>query len=153
MSVSPSLPSLKSSVCPRHHYSVCIIPKYGLFSLTIVRERTFFFFCYFSLHAHFSSCFPPCFPLSIQFFCTSLSWCAHITPVNANGFYLLMGELVSSLLHSLAAPELCYFLWCLESLETPLASTRVAQDSHPLCVFESTVSGPLVIVTPPHFYG
>lgn len=44
LSVSPSLPSFKSSVCPRHHCSVCIIPKYWLFSLTIVRERTFFFF-------------------------------------------------------------------------------------------------------------
>lgn len=43
-----------------------------------------------------------------------------------------MGQLFSPVLCSLAAPELCYFLWCLISLETPLASTGVAQCS--LCL-------------------
>lgn len=60
-----------------------------------------------------------------------------------------MGELFSPVLCSLAAPELCYFLWCLISLETPLASTGVAQDPPVLCVWVDTQSSSWII-TPTH---
>lgn len=124
------------------------------FILIILCQREqLLFFMFFPLPPHFSSCFLPCIPLSIQFsFSLSLSWSEHFTPVKANGFYLLMGELLSSILCSLAAPELCYFLWCLISLETPLASTRAAQDSSLHCVFQWIDIGPLLIITPTHFH-
>lgn len=134
---------------------VCaVFPNRNDFILIILCQREKLLFLCFSLslptfhHASFpaflypsSSPFPP-----------SLSWSEHFTPLKANGFYLLMGELLSSILCSLAAPELCYFLWCLISLETPLASTQAAQDSSLHCVFQWIDIGPLLIITPTHFH-
>lgn len=57
-----------------------------------------------------------------------------LLPLKQAAFYPLLGELFSPVLCSVAAPELIYFLWCLISVETPLASTGVAQDLPAPCV-------------------
>lgn len=155
LSVSPSLPSLKPLHLSIPDITIAceLFQNMNYFILIILCQRKKLLFpAFFSPSLLFIML-----PSLLSFFNPVLffpvSWCEHINPVKANGFYLLMGERFSSVLCSLAAPELCYFLWCLVSLETRLASTRAAQDSSLHCAFEWIVIGPLLIITPTHFHG
>lgn len=136
-----SLPSDITAVC-------ALFPNRSDLILIIPCQREKLVFLFFSLptfpYASFSAFL---YQSSAPFPC--VSWSEHIMPVKNNGFYLLIGELFSPVLCSLVTPELCYFLWCLLSLETPLASTGVAQDLPAPCVQVDTHSFSWII-TPTH---
>lgn len=136
-----SLPSDITAVC-------ALFPNRSDLILIIPCQREKLFFPVFFLPTFpYASFFAFLYQSSAPFPC--LSWSEHIMPVKSNGFYLLIGELFSPVLCSLATPDLCYFLWCLISLETPLASTGVAQDLPAPCVQVDTHSFSWII-TPTH---
>lgn len=123
---SLSLPSDITAVC-------ALFSKELSYSDNSLSERETFFFC-FSLFPLFLIL-----PFLLSFISPLLLFpgspdLSTLLLLKPTVFYLPMGKLFSPVLCSLTAPELCYFLWCLISLETPLASTGVAQDSPAPCV-------------------